>query len=101
MLMRDILRSTTQLLPLAVLLSACGEQPMSPEKDRDQPQHATQNSPILTKADLCRMLLSGEQLDTQTLLDLSYEINPTRSNPYEGPDTECHGAALRELSQRK
>ena len=87
------------MLPVFVLiLAAC---------DRDRPEagsieHPTATAkPILTKDDLCRMVLAGNSLETQTLLDLVYEINPTHRDRYSGPDAECHRAAMKALSQSK
>ena len=57
--------------------------------------------PALSKADLCRSLLSRQHLETQMLLDLSYEINPTHNEPYSGADSDCYKAATRELALRK
>ena len=58
-------------------------------------------TPLLSKGDLCRSLLSGQHLDTQSLLDLTYEINPTHSKPYSDADADCYRVATRALGLRK
>ena len=57
--------------------------------------------PQLSKGNLCQSLLYGQHLDTQSLLDLTYEINPTHSQPYSGADSDCYRAATRELGLHK
>ena len=93
--------SVVALLVLGFLaLVACG--PEIPDATGAAARADSQPTrPVLSRADLCRSLLSGQHLDTQSLLDLSYEINPTHSEPYSGADSDCYRVATRELALRK
>ena len=57
--------------------------------------------PIHTMKSLCKSLLSGEDLATQTLLDLVSEINPHNSEPYNGKNSDCYEAAIHALTTHK
>ena len=94
-------RSTATLLFLvSLVLTACDSRTpdaTSSAASTDSPPA----KPLLSKGDLCRSLLSGQHLDTQSLLDLIYEINPTHSEPYSGADSDCYRVATRKLGLRK
>ena len=84
----------------SLVLVACGSE--TPDATDTATRAGSQPTrPALSRADLCRSLLSGQHLDTQSLLDLSYEINPTHSESYSGADSDCYTAATRELALRK
>jgi hypothetical protein len=94
-------RSTAALLVLgSLVLAACDSR--TPDTTRSAASaDSPPAKPLLSKEDLCRSLLSGQHLDTQSLLDLTYEINPTHSEPYNGADSDCYRVATRQLGLRK
>lgn len=93
--------SVAVLLVLGPFLAACGPKaPVAADPAvSSEPSQSAKHA--LSRADLCRSLLSGQHLDTQSLLDLAYDINPTHSEPYYGADSACYKGAIRELGSRK
>ena len=94
-------RSTAILLVLGFMVLAACDSRTPDATDSAASTDTTPATPPLSKRDLCRSLLSGQHLDTQSLLDLIYEINPTHSEPYSGADSDCYKVATRQLGLRK
>jgi hypothetical protein len=94
-------RSTAALLVLGSLVLAACDSRTSDATGSAASADSPPAKPLLSKGDLCRSLLSGQHVDTQSLLDLTYEINPTHSEPYSGADSDCYRVATHELELSK
>jgi hypothetical protein len=91
----------TQVLAVAAMcaaISACGPTQHAPSPASLQP--VIPAGPEGTKQ-LCKEVLSGVQLDTQSLVDLSYEINPHNKKNYVGPNKDCYDAVGQQLEHPK
>ena len=94
-------RSTAALLVLGSLVLAACDSRTPDTTGSAVSSDSPPAKPLLSREDLCRSLLSGQHLDTQSLLDLTYEINPTHSEPYSGADADCYRVATHALGLHK
>jgi hypothetical protein len=83
---------------ICAVLATCG--PTQPAPSQTSPHAQIASGPEGT-AQLCKEVLNGVQQDTQTLVDLSYDINPANEKHYVGPNQDCYDAIEQQLAHPK
>ena len=92
-------RQVAVVIATLLLSSACEKQ-QAPQGGNTV-DHVQAPIPQSSIAQLCSDPTKLSSIDTQALLDLAYEINPTSSPNYNGPYQKCYAAIMEALSHRK